>query len=280
MFARISNSWELVKASWQVLVADKELVLFPIVSLIASIIVLITFAIPTFMAGLFDDVTGVPFLGYVIGFFFYTTMYTVAIFSNAALVGAATIRLKGGDPTVGDGFRIAFEHFNTILGYAVVSATVGMILRAISERGGIIGQIVSSLVGFAWSVATFLTIPVLVLEDVGPIDAVKRSASLLKKTWGEQIVGNLSIGTIFGLLMFLTIIVGIGSTIAAAMISGALAVSMVFLFVLIILALSMVSAALNGIYTAAVYQYATTGDSIGYFDADLIKSTFRHKKQR
>ena len=100
-------------------------------------------------------------------------------FCNTALVGAALIRLRGGDPTVADGFRIAASRVGPILGYALIAATVGMVLRAISERSGFLGRLVVSLVGFAWNLATFLVVPVLVVEDVGPIEAVQRSASYL-----------------------------------------------------------------------------------------------------
>lgn len=162
MFRRISNSWHLVKASWSVLRSDKELILFPIASFFASIIVLLTFAVPTLLADVFDSATGIPVLGYVIGFLFYAVMYFVVIFFNTALIGATMIRLKGGDPTLGDGLRIATEHIGDILGYAFISATVGMILQAIAERG-ILGQLVSSFLGFTWGVITFLVIPVLVM---------------------------------------------------------------------------------------------------------------------
>jgi hypothetical protein len=277
MYTKLSNSWELVKASWNVLLADKELLLFPIVSFIASLVVIATFAVPTILAGVFDEFTGVPVVGYVIGFLFYVVMYFVTIFSNSALVGAAMIRLDGGDPTVSDGFRIATRHLGTIVGYALISATVGMILRAISERGGIIGQIASSLVGFAWGVATFLVVPVLVVEGVGPIEAVKRSANLLKRTWGEQIVGNFGIGTVFALLFFLLIVVGVGAiALTAATGNIGLIVTMVLLVIAAIMLLAMVNGALSGIYTAAVYRYATTGETTG-FDPDIIKNTFKQK---
>ena len=131
---RLSNSWNLVKASWAVLRTDKELIVFPILAFIGSILVMITFIVPMALARLFDGLsdgggqTGL----YVFSFLFYLVQYTVVIFANSALVGAATIRLKGGDPTVGDGIRIASSHFGAIVGYALISATVGMILRAIA----------------------------------------------------------------------------------------------------------------------------------------------------
>ena len=277
MFKKFSNSWELVKASWSVLKADKELAIFPIVSFMASLVVLLTFAVPTILAGFFDSLTGVPVLGYVILFFFYVVMYFVTIFSNSALAGATMIRLEGGDPTVGDGFRIAFEHFGNVLGYAVLSATVGLVLRVIAERGAAIGRLVTSILGFGWSITTFLVIPILVVEDIGPVDGVKRSASLLKQTWGEQLVGNFGLGAIFGMIYVLLILGGIaGIALAAFTGSVGLIVTMVLLVIVAIIMVAMINSALSGIYTAVVYRYATTGETAG-FDSDIIKNTFKQK---
>lgn len=280
MFAKISNSWELVKASWRVLMADKELMVFPVVSFIASVIIIATFAVPTILAGVLDEMfTGDSrILSYIVLFLFYVVLYTATIFSNSALVGAALIRLKGGDPTVGDGFRIALGHLRQILGYAIISATVGLILRIISERSNAIGQFIASAIGLVWGLATFLVIPVLVVEDVGPMEAVKRSAALLKETWGEQIAGNFSIGLIFGILTFVAIILSIPLIILAASANSVgLIITVIVAAVLVIMALALISSTLSGIYTAAVYRYATTGDMGSYFEADLIKGAFKQK---
>jgi hypothetical protein len=281
MFKRLSNSWELVKASWQVLLADKELMVFPLVAFFASIVVLVTFAVPTVLAGVLDSAMAngeLSIFSYIVAFLFYAVMYFVTIFFNSALVGAAMIRLEGGDPTVRDGFRIAFSKLGPIFGYAVIAATVGTILHMISERSGTIGRFVVSLIGFVWNIATFLVVPVLVVENVGPLDAVKRSGRLLKETWGEQIAGNLSVGFIFGLITFLVILAGIPVVILAVM-SGSvgLIVTAVALIILLIMLISLVSSTLSGIYTAAVYRYATTGDTGGYFDADMVKGAFKLK---
>jgi hypothetical protein len=280
MFERISNSWQLVKASAEVLRADKELVVFPFVSMIGVLIVTVTFAVPMFLAGAFESVTkeGGEILGAVVAFLFYVTQYCVIFFANTALVGAAMMRLEGGDPTVSDGFRIASQRIGKIIGYALIAATVGMILRALSERGGLVGRIVSSLIGLAWNLATFLVVPVLVMEEVGPIDAVKRSATLLKKTWGEQIVGNLSIGLVFGLAGLLMFLVGVPLVVVAVGTgSAALTVLVILLFVLALVTLGMLSSTLSGIYAAAVYRYAVDGDTGGYFGEELVQDAFRRK---
>jgi len=278
--SRISNSWQLVKASWSVLLADKELVIFPIISFFASMIVVATFFLPMLFAGVFDAIFagGMQVVGFVVGFAFYIFLYFVTFFFNSALVGAAMIRLEGGDPTVGDGLRIAFQHIGSIFGYAVIAATVGMILRAISERAGFLGRIVVGLIGFAWNVATFLVVPTLVVEGVGPVDGVKRSAALLKKTWGEQLVGNFSIGLIFGLVIFGVILVSSALIVMAAIANLIwLVVALVLLDVMVLIVLGLISSSLNGIFTAAVYQYATTGES-KYFDSDMVKNSFKQKR--
>ena len=283
MFQKLSNSWELVKASAAVLRSDKELIVFPIVSAVGSVIVLATFAIPMFLAGLFDsmyvDGEGFQPLGMLVAFLFYLVQYTVIFFANTALVGAALIRLRGGDPTVADGFRIASQRLGPILGYALISATVGMVLRAIAERAGFIGRIVISLIGFAWNIATYLVVPVLAAEDIGPIDAVKRSTQLLKRTWGEQLVGNAGVGAVFGLMMFGVFLIGIPLIVLAAISESLVLLGIVVLVVVLAaLALGVISSTMTGIYGAAVYRFAAEGEVAGGFSAEMIQSAFRAKK--
>jgi hypothetical protein len=280
MMGKLQRSWELVKASWAVLQADKELVVFPIVSFIGSILVLITFAIPMLAAGFFDSFSreGPGIVSLIVAFLFYVVTYTVTFFANTALVGAAMIRLKGGDPTLSDGFRIAQQRFGHIIGYALISATVGMILRALSERGGLVGQIVSSILGFTWSVATFLVVPVLVVEDIGPVDAIKKSADLLKRTWGEQLIANFGMGTVFGLAMFGIILLGVVLIGVAASISDGLAILMVLGLIIAVLVVGLIASTLTGIYQAALYRYATEGDAGSYFTYDMIHDAFKPKR--
>lgn len=280
MFQRFSNSWALVKASASVLRADKELMVFPAISAALSVLVLVTFAVPSVLAGLFDTGAGegFPFAGYVVGFLFYVVQYFVIFFCNTALVGAALIRLRGGDPTVADGFRIASSRLGPIMGYALIAATVGMILRSISERSGVLGKIVVSLVGLAWNLATFLVVPVLAAENVGPIEAVKRSGAYLRKTWGEQIVGNAGMGAVFGVMTFGSILLGLILFIAAAFTESPALMAMVGVgLVVTLVGLALISATLGGIYAAALYRYASEGDAGTFFSPDMVKGAFQRK---
>lgn len=294
---KLSGSWQLFKQSWAVLRSDKALVVFPIVSAIASLIVTASFLVPLGLSGAFaqfaagristnpglsgsaDAAAWVPYV--LIAFLFYLVQYFVIFFANSALVGAAMLRLQGGRPTVGDGFRIAARHTGTILGYAAISATVGMLLRAIADRGGTIGRIAAGLLGIGWNLATFLVVPVLVVENIGPVDAIKRSADLLKRTWGEQIIGNLGLGAVFGLLSLAVIIVGVAlGVLAVEMDMIALLVAVIAAGVLALIALGIVNSALSGIYRAAVYRFAATGEIGSGFNPELVRGAFRPKRSR
>ncbi len=277
MFDKISRSWTLVKASAAVLRSDKELLLFPVISSIAALLVAATFLVPVVGLGLFEG-RSIGVLGAVVGFAFYLCQYFVIFFFNTALVGAAMIRLEGGDPTVSDGLRIARSKAGVILGYAAIAATVGLLLQMVREKSGIIGKIVVGLVGMAWTLASFLVVPILVSRDVGPIDAIKESIELLRRTWGENVAGNVGIGLAFGLLTALVVVVVIALVIGAAAVGGAkLAIVVGVLGALAIALVAVIQAALSGIYSAAVYRYAVDGHAPAGFAGPQLQAAFQPK---
>ena len=293
MFGR---SFELVKASYTVLRQDKELLVFPFLSTLGLIIVTILFMIPMAATGIFEaasttttaadgttetTITNAQAItAFIFLFLFYLVTYTVIIFSNTALIGAALMRLRGEDPTVADGFRIARERMGAIIGYAAISATVGMILQAIRGDGdNIVAQIAASIIGTAWNLITFLVVPVLVIENVGPIEAIKRSGTLLKRTWGENVVATfgmgivqllamLAVGAVVGLPMYL---------IASAIGSTFVTVIAVAIVVIALAAVALFFSALNGIFQAALYNYATEGDAGEFFPTNMVEGAFQHK---
>lgn len=281
MFAKFARSWSLVKASAGVLRQDKELLVFPAISVVASLLVMASFILPLF--GLLDfkamqQGEREPAWLYVWAFLFYLAQYFVIFYFNTALVGAAMIRLRGGDPTVADGLNIAWSKRGTIFGYALIAATVGMVLRAIEERAGMIGKWVAGLLGAAWTVVTFMTVPILVSRDIGPVDAVKESALLLKKTWGENLIGQGGVGIVFGLLQFLVIALAVVAVIAAATTkSAALIITVVALGVFASMALALIQAALSGIYSAALYRHAMGEETLG-MDRALLDAAFAVKR--
>ncbi len=273
MIQKLRNSWTLVKASAAVLRADKELLFLPILSAVAVVLVTIAFIVPSALGGLFDSESGIA--EWVVVFLFFVTQYTVIIFLNSALVGAAMIRLEGGDPSVADGLRMAAKNIRNILGYAVIAATVGLLLRLLSAWGKG-GEIAAAFIGVGWNLAVFLAVPVLVAEKVGPLEALKRSARLLKKTWGEQIAGNFTMGLVLGLLLLGVFILGCGVIVLALAINSlALLIATFAVLILAFLMTSLISAALSGIFTAALYRFAATGEAGDWFDEALVKNAFK-----
>ncbi|HVZ13668.1 MAG TPA: DUF6159 family protein, partial [Bauldia sp.] len=212
---------------------------------------------------------------YVWLFCLYFAEYFVIIFFNTALVGAAIAKLAGGDVTIGSALALAVNRIVPILGYALVSATVGIILRQIAERFGFIGRLVESLFGLMWTVATFLVVPILAAEGIGPIKAIRRSAAMLGDTWGENLIGNAGISVVSGAIGAVIILVGVGGGIAAIdahhLVLGG---TMVAIGVVLMLVLVLVSAALSGIYAAALYYFALTGKTPEGFDGPTLRSAF------
>ena len=276
MFEKFSRSWELVKASAAVLRSDRELMLFPVISTIATLVVLATFALPTFAWRVFDGGFGATAMAWV--FLFYFCQYSVIIFFNCALVGAAMIRLEGGDPTLRDGFNVAWSRLVPILGYAAIAATVGVLLQSLKNRdNNFLVRLVGGGLGAIWTLATFMVVPVLVSQDIGPVDALKQSVTLLKRTWGENAIGTVGLGVAFGLIMFVVIAVGIGLTVAVAQLLVGLAIAVAVLFVTGVLLLGVYQAALSGIYSAALYRYATEGDATAGFQVAQLERAFAAK---
>jgi hypothetical protein len=283
--SKLSNSWKMMKASATVLKLDPELLVFPVLSGIAVILVTATFIVPFAFIGegfgaLENLDENVGYLGYAVGFVYYLVLYSLIFFFNTALVGATMIRLDGGDPTLRDGLNIAFGKIGAILEYAAIAATVGMILRALEERAGFLGRIVIGLIGLSWTLATYLTVPVLVTKDVSAFDAVKESATVFKRTWGEQVVANVGIGFVTFLIFLAMGLVAIPLIIVTSSVSEALLIPLVLSLLGGFLLLGVVSSALKGIYSAALYRFATTGDPGEHFSAAEMGRAFREKRRR
>ncbi len=279
MFERIANGWELAKASWQVLKLDKELLVFPLMSGIACLFVLASFALPLWnspYAGMVleDGKPPQDVLAYVILFAFYFVNYFVIVFFNTALIACAIIRFRGGDPTVSDGLQAAGSRLPQIVAWALVSATVGLILRVIESRSEKAGQIAAALLGGAWSIATYFVVPVLVVEKADPLTAIKRSFAVLRKSWGESLSANFGIGIITFLCMLVAIVPLVLGGLALAngqMILGVLGLVCGLLAVMLV---SLISSALSSIVIGALYLYAADGEVPQQFDAQALRGAF------
>jgi hypothetical protein len=281
---KFSRSWQLVGQSFAVLRSDKQLMLFPVLSAVSCFILTAIIAtggaflmLPARAAAIaageqFNPSQSPMFL---LGLFIlYVVNYFVIVFFNVALVGVANSRLMGGTWTFRDGLELAWERKGTILQWALVAATVGVILRTLEERMGLIGRIIMKIIGIAWTLACYFVVPVLAFEDLTPIAAVKRSSKLFRDTWGEKVIGGFSLSLVSMVLM----LPGIGLVIAGGYLGGGIGVLVgVALMFIYFLLLSVFMSAVGGVFNAALYRYACFKQVPPAFSQELIASAWAPK---
>ncbi len=287
---RFARSWEISKSCLRVLREDRGLMFFPLLSTCAAFIVLASFAVPAALLIDFSKLGNDPEqinrmvrtpAYYAIVFTFYFVNYFLIAFFNSALIACVMRRFDSQPAGVSYGLRAAAARLPQILGWALVGATVGMVLRAISERAGLIGRIVISLVGFVWTVATYLVVPVLVVEGLGPVAAVKRSAGLIRRSWGESLIINLGLGAISSVLFVVCIVPVIAGVVLS--IVGQSAVPMIVgiaVAIPLMTVAALVASTLRSILIGAIYRYAATGTVPAQFDGALLQQAFRSKKKQ
>src|SRR6266849_2529776 len=233
----IRRSYAIFKESLQVLAKDKEILLFPLLSGIVTMVAFLSIVSAGVASGVFEHFDKHDPLNYAVAFVWYFISWFIVLFFNVAVIHCAAIRLRGGDPTVADGFRASMQHLGRIAAWAFVSATVGVILRFLADRAGFIGRIIIGLLGAAWSIATYFIVPVMIFENRTLRDSVKQSTQLIAKTWGESLVAAGGIGVFIMLLA----LAGLVLPIAAFFISPIAALVALGILVIYWIALSVMS---------------------------------------
>jgi hypothetical protein len=271
---RIRRGWALTKKSWALLNSHRELVRFPLYGGIATIILGLVFLGPgAFALDKHSYGIGVPLV--VIGIY---VLSVVGVYFSVGLAACADRIFRGEAATVGDGIAVANSRFGAICGWAALSTAIAVVIGLLENQGGALGDIAGRLVGAAWSLVTFLAVPVIAIEGTGPFPTLKRSASLFRERWGQQITGNIAIGGVVFLFGFLPgialIVVGViiwpsvGFLGAALIVIGALAICVALL----------VSKALSGIFGVALYRYTTDGEVVGGFTQEDLESAVKPKR--
>ncbi len=273
---KIKRGWALTKKSWGVLNGNRELVRFPLYGAVATIPLAFVFLGPGLY--LLDKNTlagAIPLL--VIGVY---VLSVVGFYFSVGLAAAADMIFRGEEATVSDGLAVARSRFSQICGWAAVSTAISVLMGALENQGGIAGTIAARLVGMAWSLVTFISVPVIAIEGTGPFETLKRSATLFKSRWGQQITGNIAIGGalfFFGVLPS-AILIAAGILVwASASFIGALLVVIGVIGLAIAL---LVNKALTGIFGVALYRYAIDGEVVGGFTAEDLESAVKAKGDR
>jgi hypothetical protein len=279
--SRFARSWDLFKTSLSVVRQDKELLWMPVLSALASLVAVLAVAGLGLGSGVWPQTTNADgtanYAGALLAFVLYILLAFVTLFFNAAVVAGATERLKGGDPTMGSALGAAWKKAGRIFLWSIVVATVNVILQAIRERSGVLGRILASFAGMAWNLATFFMVPILLFEGDGIGPSVKRSAGLFRKTWGESVIGSAGLG-LAGMVF------GVGAVLLGLLVLFLLAplgvlgivIGLAVLIIGVVLVAALFSV-LDGVYKAALYQYATSGVAAAGFEPAQLGSAFQSK---
>lgn len=272
--SRIKRGWGLTKKSWSLLNGHRELIRFPLYGAIATVPLAILF----FGPGLYlldkDSLAGaIPLL--VIGVY---VLSVVGFYFSVGLAAAANMIFNGERATIADGLAVSRANFSQICGWAAISTAISVVMGVLENQGGIAGNIAARLVGMAWSLVTFLAVPVIAIEGTGPLETLKRSASIFRQRWGQQITGNIAIGAaifLIGVLPAAILIVGGVLLWSSASFLGAL---LVVIGALVLALAMLVSRALSGVFGVALYRYALDGKAVGGFTQEELESAVRVKK--
>lgn len=285
---RFARSWELTKASYGVVKQDKELLWMPVIAFLASVVAMMGVLGIGFAAGIFPQVTTDEALrpaGIALAFVYYTVLAFIALFFNAAVVSAATVRFNGGDPTVKSALAAAWAKKGKIFLWSLVVATVNVILQGLREAanraGGNAGQMVShimiSLGAAAWNLATAFMVPVLLFEDKGIGASMKSSVGIVRRHWGETIIANVGLGLAQMVVMIPLILLGVFLSAAAFGTSALLGIVVVVAFVAAVALVAAFFSVLNGVYRAALYRFATTNNVPPGFETQQLAGAFVQK---
>ncbi len=282
---RFSRSWELTKVSFRVIGQDKELLLFPLLSLILAIVFLGGLLYPTILVEMSDDGSlEWDFLQTAVVFVTYLGLSFIGTFSNMCVVYTAKKRFEGGDATFGESVGFTFKRLHLVLAWATVSATVGLIFRALdnaAERAGAVGEILlgilRGLLGMAWGAITLFVVPAMVYKGLTPIPAIKDSIRVLKEAWGESIIRSFGFGIVQFLFFLLGGLVFGGLLSAFAGTSAALTTGLVGLAITYFVGVVFIFMLAETIFNTALYHYASSGTVAPGYTQEVMDGAFRQK---
>lgn len=273
---RIANAWRISKASWAVLRQDRELLAVPIIAGVASILAFAAIAVPGWLllGGNQAVDEGNPAL-WLVGVLAMVAAAWMSAIGQAAIVAGAAERMDGGDPDLSSAYAAARGRAGRLLEWAILATVVSIVLDQIEQRFGVLGRLVSWLGAAAFSVLSFLALPVIVFEDVGAIEAFKRSSRLLRATWGEQVTFNVGMGLLGFVGALAGLVVGgllVSTGVAPLQVLG---VAVAVVWVLLVVA---VTSALSAVFKAALYRWANGLPVDPAFDAASLSGAFDRRR--
>lgn len=280
---RIRASFLLLTETFRFFWSDKEMLLVPIIATVAQLfligLVFVTVIVP---AGLFLETTetsaqAISPLEYLYLFIFYVIgAFTVAS-SQAVITHIVYTRVRGGNASLGDGLAMVPKHFFSLLVWACITSTVGLLLRSIAERSQLLVKVLVALLGAAWSVLTYFVVPAIVIDNKSVLGAISHSGGVFKRTWGETLVSNTSLSlaitlSFIGLIVVLGGVLFVtGGSVEALIICGVI-------FIVAILVATIVGSILSSVLRTLLYVYANEQIIPANFNKELLENILVRKE--
>ena len=274
-----SNSRELTRQSWAVLKDNRYLMAYPVVGIAAGIV-----PFGVMLGGVIFIATNRNWIGWglvVVGVYLLTLVGT---WIQAGLTVSAAAELEGGQSSLGHGLSTAMGRFGRLARWAFVSTVVGLILGVVrgNDNGGIASvifrNVLAATAGVMWQLITFFVMPAMMLDDLGMIDAIKKSASTFKQRWGTQLSGGVRIGGLIGLIVILPamllLVAGVLLTTAGSVAPG---IGLAIVGLLALLIGGLILSAIRGVFSVVLYRYATRGVLEGGFTEEQLAGAVKAK---
>mgnify|MGYP007030112131 CR=1 FL=1 len=282
MAGEFARSWQILKICIDVMKKDKELLLFPLLGGLFSILFIVAIFVPAVVVGSMLNTTEPGIFEYVVLFLVYLGLSFIATFFNTCAVHTIKTRFEGGNATFRQSIGFAFSMIHLIFAWSLLSATVGIIFRILENMaqrmkgvGQILFKLLISALGMMWGIITLFVVPAMVYHNLGPIDAIKKSVQTLKKTWGESIIRHFGLGLAQIVFVVIGIIVGIGLFVLALSLGGYALMAVIAVIVLYFLCVVLFFGLANVIFNTALYVYAETGQVPEGYDKDVMKNAFQ-----
>jgi len=305
---KFQRSWLLLKSSLSIIGRNKELLVFPIVIFLCTVAIVIFFLAPPLLrptgysyasaqhwqaighslftqsadaAGRHGGQTALtPAAIAYLAFLYFLSMF-VATFFNVAFYHEILAALGGQPVSVGRGLKFAGSRLGSILMWSLFAGLVGLIIRAIEERLELVGRIIGRLIGIAWSVAAVFVIPVIVREErnASPIAVLQKSAGILKKTWGEALIGYAGLAFANTLILVGSVVLLIGAVVVSAALNNFWIIALVavtWLFAMV--AWSYVTGVASHVYRGALYLYAAEGIVAEPYNQEMLDMAWKFRK--
>jgi hypothetical protein len=303
---RLQRSWVLLKSSLTVIARNKLLLVFPITIFLCTLAIIAFFLAPPILRptshsyvsaehwqeishSLFrsadtgaghSQVVFSPLAMTYLAFLYLLSMF-IATFCNVAFYHEILAALSGQSVSIARGVKFACSRLSSILMWSLFAGLVGLLIKVIEERMPLVGRIIGRIIGLAWSIAAVFSIPVIVREEqnANPIAVLRKSAGVLKQTWGEALIGYVGLSFVNGIIFAASFV---------SLLAAIAALTALHLYILIAVAVvgwlvglfawSYLTGVASHVYRGALFLYASEGIVAEPYNQEILDAAWKFRR--